>query len=134
MKAYWDASALLALIFNESHSAHAALARAQTREMFAWSWARVEISAGSARRRADDHQRALLDQIVARMHWHELKSSDYPDLARANDTWRLRAADSGHLFAFRRLAQAEPGLSLVCFDTELRAAARAAKLRVWSPR
>lgn len=50
-----------------------------------------------------------------------------------NRRHRLRAADAGHLYYFHRLSLVHPDAQLVCFDTELCAAARAAKLRVWSP-
>lgn len=132
MKAYWDASALLALIFDEPHTEAAVKARSVTAEIFAWSWLGVELAAGCARRRANARQRATADHFLARAFWHELLPSDYSAVAARNETWRLRAADAGHLFAFQRLARVDPMITLVCFDRELTAAARAEKLRVWS--
>lgn len=133
MKAYWDASAVLALIFNEPNSAAASLARERTREVYAWSWMRVELAAGCARRRAHAGQRAALDRFLTRTYWIDIPSADFATVASANETWRLRAPDAGHLFALRRLAQVDPSTTLVCFDVELAAAARAEGLRVWSP-
>jgi hypothetical protein len=133
MRAYWDASAVLALIFIEADSKGACSARDQTREVYAWSWMQVELATGLSRRGASPSQADALTRFTERVFWLDLPATDFPAMAKANETWRLRSADAGHLYCFQQAAQILPDLHLVCFDRELSAAARAEKLRVWKP-
>jgi predicted nucleic acid-binding protein len=134
MQAYWDASAALALIFDEVHSPAARKAQTEFAVMTAWSWTRVEIEAGAARRDRSGSRRAAIAAMLSRITWLDLNEYDYSAVITLNLSHRLRASDAGHLFCLRRIQQLDPAIALVCFDTELCAAARAAKLRVWSPR
>ena len=52
---FWDTSALLALVFDEPHSASASEALEATTEFHAWDWLTVEAKASLTRRRASDH-------------------------------------------------------------------------------
>lgn len=133
MQAYWDASAALALIFDEAHSAHARLAQSQFSIATAWSWTRVEIEAGVARRDRTGSYRLHLDALLARIIWFDLNPANYSAAIALNYRHRLRAAGAGHLFCLRQAQKIDATLTLVCFDAELCAAARAEKLRVWSP-
>lgn len=134
MQAYWDASAALALVFEEIHSAAARKAQTEFAVMTAWSWTRVEIEAGAARRDRSGSRRAAIAAMLSRITWLKLDEHDYPAIITLNQSHRLRAADAGHLFCLRRIHQLDSTVTLVCFDADLCAAARAAKIRVWSPR
>jgi hypothetical protein len=133
MRAYWDASAVLALIFIEADSKVASIARDRTSEVYAWSWMQVELAAGLSRRGASTAQADALARFTERVFWLDLPATDFPAITKANETWRLRSADAGHLYCFQRAAQIFSDLQLVCFDRELGVAARAEKLRVWKP-
>lgn len=132
MHAYWDASAALALIFREPHTAVALRAQEECTSAVAWSWGRVEIEAGIARRGGPRFDRAGVDAMLSRMSWMELGNADWPAVIELNKRHGLRAADVGHLYCMRRLSRLDPALTLVCFDEELVRAARREKLRVWS--
>jgi predicted nucleic acid-binding protein len=133
MNLFWDTSALVALLFREPHSAEAEQARAATTSGHAWRWIRVEASAAMSRRGAPDERWARLEELVGGLHLIDLPPADLDILCRANRTWRLRAADAGHLHCFRRAAYAMPDLQLVTFDDEMIAAARAHGLPLWQP-
>lgn len=69
MYAYWDASAALALIFTEPHTAAAVRAQAECATAVAWSWGRVEIEAGIARRGGPRFDRSGVEVMWERMCW-----------------------------------------------------------------
>lgn len=133
MRAYWDTSALLALLFDEPLTARARSARALFTENHAWSWLRIEAEAGAVRRDPGESWRAFLDPLLLATHWLEIPPAEHPAVLALNRRHRLRAAAAGHLYCFKRLSLVHPTAQLVCFDAELCAAARAEKLRVWSP-
>jgi predicted nucleic acid-binding protein len=133
MRAYWDTSALLALLFDEPHTARARTASALCTEIHSWSWLRIEAEAGASRREPSEIWRASLDPLLRTVRWLEISPSEHSSLLTLNRRHRLRAADAGHLYCFSRLSLVHPQAQLVCFDAELCAAARAEKLRVWSP-
>jgi uncharacterized protein with PIN domain len=132
MVLFWDTSAVLALVVREPHSADALRAAAQASESYAWRWLRVEASAGLARRGATDDQWRRLGDVLEVLWYVDIPPARSADLATANRAWRLRAADAGHFFAYRQLATVFPGIQMVCFDREMRAAAGAAGLPLWS--
>jgi hypothetical protein len=133
MVLFWDTSAVLAMVVQEPHSAAALQAAGQATQSYAWRWLEVEASAGLARRRATAEQWRGLDRIVAALSYADIPPARLTDVARENRVWRLRAADAGHLFCFRQLSIVFPGIRMVCFDTEICAAVRAARLPLWSP-
>jgi predicted nucleic acid-binding protein len=133
MIAYWDTSAVIALIFSEEHSAAAELAKKTTTQYYAWHWLHVEACCAIERRRGGSSAHAKLKLWCADATWLDLPVADHPALLAFNQRHRLRAADAGHLHCFQRAAHVLPDLVLVSFDAELTAAARAEKLRVFSP-
>jgi predicted nucleic acid-binding protein len=133
MNLFWDTSALVALLFEEPHSAEAERARASTTTGHAWRWIRVEAAAAMSRRDASDERWARMEGLLASLRLIDLSPDDLDVLCRVNRTWRLRAADAGHLHCFRRAAYAMPDLQLVTFDDEMVAAARTHGLPLWQP-
>lgn len=127
---YWDTSALIGILFQESHTPAALKARNEGKRWLGWSWMQIEAHAAVARRggRASDFKslRLLLDQF----EFLSFGSIEYPDLKKLLDRHRLRSADAGHLFCLLKAKKLVPGLSFVCFDAELNraAAAEGAKL------
>jgi predicted nucleic acid-binding protein len=134
MLAYWDTSAVAALIYPEAHSPLAKEANSLTTRSFAWRWMRVEIECALTRRGCAADQRDRLEAWLSVFTWLDLAPVEHPGLVELNRRHRLRAAYAGHLFVFRRTAEIVGDLTLVSFDAELLAAARAERLRVWSPR
>lgn len=133
MNLFWDTSALAALLFEEPRSGEAALASAATTIGHAWRWIRVEAAAALARRGASEERWKRLEDLLASLRFADLAPADLDAVCRANRTWRLRAADAGHLHCFRRAAYAMPDLQLVSFDEEMLAVARATGLQIWQP-
>lgn len=133
MVLFWDTSAVLALVMQEPHSAEAMAAAAWATESYAWRWLRVEAAAGLARRRATDEHWRRLEEVLAVLWDVDIPPARFGEVAAANRAWRLRAADAGHLFCFRQLTTVFPGIQMVCFDAEIRAAADLARLPLWSP-
>lgn len=133
MIAYWDTSALLSLVFNEVHTPDALRANAIATTNYAWRWMEIEARAGLLRRRASEAAWAELQLHLNSMTWLDLPATEHPALLALNQRHRLRAVDAGHLHCFQRAARVLPDLTLVCFDAELTAAARAEKLRVFAP-
>jgi uncharacterized protein with PIN domain len=133
MVLFWDTSAVLAMVVVEPHSAAALQAAGQATQSYAWRWLEVEAAAGLARRRATDEQWRGLDSVLAALSHVDIPPVRLADIARENRAWRLRAADAGHFFCFRQLSTVFPGIQMVCFDTEICAAVRAAGLSLWAP-
>jgi len=133
MVLFWDTSAVLALVVQEPHATEAMEAAAQATESSAGRWLRVEAAAGLARRRATDEHWRRLEEVLSVFWDVDIPPPRFGDVATANRAWRLRAADAGHLFCFRQLTTVFPGMQMVCFDAEIRAAAGAAGLPLWSP-
>jgi hypothetical protein len=133
MIAYWDTSALLALVFKEIHTPAALQANATATANYAWRWLEVEARAGLLRRRATESAWAELQVHLHSITWLDLPVADHPALLALNQRHRLRAADAGHLHCFQRAAHVLPDLVLVSFDAELTAAARSEKLRLFAP-
>ena len=131
MRLLWDASATLALIFEETFTADAAEAWEAAVESHAWRWMEVEAEAAVVRRRATDEQKQKLREVLAGFEWSSIPESEFPALCEFNRPLRLRSADAGHLFCCERLARAIPELTLVSFDDEMLAAARKLRLRIW---
>jgi len=134
MISYWDTSAAVALFFNEPHTAEAVRARALFTTAYMWSWGRVEMETACLRRAGAATRLASIRAFAADVSFHPIEPGELPAVLALNLRHRLRASDAGHLFCFQQISLVHPSAQLVCFDAELCAAARAAKLRVWPPR
>ena len=133
MIAYWDTSAVIALIFTETHSRLAEVAKIASSQYYAWRWLHVEAHCAIERRRGVPVAHAKLSLWCSEVKWLDLPATEHPGLLTLNQRHRLRAAAAGHLHCFRRAAHVLPDLTLVCFDDEFNAAARAEKLCVFAP-
>jgi len=131
MNAFWDTSAVLALVFEEEASAAAVEAWSASDVDYAWSWMKAEAISGTARRGATPEQWKSLNRLLASFYYADITSEQIEALCRANREWRLRAGDAGHLFCFQRISRVLPDAALVCFDEEINSAADALSLRRW---
>jgi len=131
MNAFWDTSAVLALIFQEPHTAQAQKAATEVTVAYAWWWLEVEAWSGVVRRNGNNEQRAACRQALNAFAWVNFPRSKTQDLLGFNAKHGLRAADAGHLFCFKELSHAVPGLNLVSFDREMIKAAKREGLLVW---
>lgn len=120
MDLFWETSAVVPLIFQESHSPQARKAYGLANSFFAWDWMQVETEAALARQQARERDWHLWSEIRALFQWIHLPPGEWTEIQKINRTWRLRAADAAHLYAYRRAASILPNLQLVTFDQEQR--------------
>jgi len=123
MDGFWDTSAVVPLIFRETHSPNAQAAFRQADSFFAWDWMQVETEAALARRHARERDWRSWTELRGLFQWVHLPSGEWPEIQKLNRIWRLRAADAAHLYAFRRVSAILPELRLVTFDDEQRSLA-----------
>lgn len=125
---YWDASAILAVLFDEEHSKEAALIAQENALHLISSLGYAESCAVLSR---IQRERLLSDILVRAAFdalengiWRRLNLSptwkDCRDLGRK---WPLRGADLWHLATARRLQKEIPELILFTFDERLKSAA-----------
>ena len=123
MESFWDTSAVVPLIFRENHSSKAQTAYGQADSFFAWDWMQMETEAALARQQARERDWKKWSEIRALFQWIHLPTGEWPEIQKWNRSWRLRAADAAHLYAFRRVSAILPDLYLVSFDDEQRSLA-----------
>ena len=123
MDGFWDTSAVVPLIFREIHSPRAEAAFRQAESFFAWDWMQMETEAALARRQARDRDWKSWADLRGLFQWIHLPPGEWPEIQKLNRSWRLRAADAAHLYAFQRVSALLPHLRLVTFDEEQRALA-----------
>jgi predicted nucleic acid-binding protein len=133
MIAYWDTSAVLALILQEPHSPEAVRASEIVTLNYAWDWLRVEAESGLRRRQATEESFEALARHLQSFRWISLGRADFPAINSLNARHRLRAADAGHLYCLKQAAHILPEIRFVGFDRELTAAVQAEHLPVWTP-
>ena len=136
---YWDASALVPLVIQETHTKRVRAWLERDPAIVTWAWTRVEI-AGAVERRTRDgsltpaQRRVVLDRFHALAEtWDEVtdiiavRAKAMPILTRH----ALRAADAAQLGAALLIAESpDAGVDFVCLDERLAAAAEREGLRV----
>ncbi len=132
MNAFWDTSAVLALLFEEPHSAKAVEAARRATASYAWAWLEVETWAGFHRRGGTRTQEASCKRLLSDFSWISFPPEKHPALLALNRRHRLRAGDIGHLYCLRELSRAVGNLTLVCFDEEIVRSARKEGIAVFS--
>ncbi len=123
MKAFFDTSAIVPLIFREPHSAKATKAWEESEFRLGWHWLRVEAEAALVRRKGGADAWNLWRTIEASLHWTEPDGDWLGHLKAFNRGVGLRAADAGHLYVMESCARALPDLVLITFDLEMAQAA-----------
>lgn len=126
---YWDSSAVLSAVFQDSHSVRAtAAAKRPGLHLFsALAWA--EVHAVIAR---IERERVLARVLVEAAReavelgpWRPLNVSPEWGLMRdLSRRWELRGTDLWHLSAAKTLQPELPGLKVLTFDSRLAAASR----------
>jgi predicted nucleic acid-binding protein len=124
VKTFWDASAVVPLLFEEKNTATAEEIILGSEQVFAWEWMWVEVEAALVRRKGNSGDWN---------HWNQIRNRFigvvYPDpfmesLLTFNRQLGLRAADAGHVYVFETLTQDLPDLHMVTFDREMAAAVK----------
>lgn len=133
MHLFWDTSAILALIFDEAHSEQARQASGMATRSLAWNWLKAEAWSGLVRRKAERIDIDKLISLLDAIEYLNIEPSHVDDICSFNRSWRLRAADTGHLFCFQQASFVLPDLQLVCFDEEMTAVARKEGFLLWTP-
>ncbi len=132
MHAYWDTSAVVALIYEEEHSVAAQRASVATRAIYMWEWGRVEAEAALLRRGAEKQDWRYLDEIFSAITWISTDRKFLDAVRRSNQDWKLRTMDAAHLEVTRRLVESISELVLVSFDVEMVTAAKQLGVVVFS--
>ncbi|MGA6926089.1 MAG: type II toxin-antitoxin system VapC family toxin [Desulfosarcina sp.] len=122
--AYWDASAVLSILFKDSHS-DAALQWAQRDcAHFISTLAYAEVCAVMARMKREKILSVPLVKVsfesLDQGPWRRLSIlPDWEITKEVADKWKLRGADLWHLAAAKTLQRELPELILITFDTRL---------------
>jgi len=130
---YWDASAIVSVLFKDRSSARAFKWAARDGVHLLSSLAYAETCAVISRLK---RERILADVLIQAaletLHqgpWRRLNSSpDWKLVALLADKWSLRGADLWHLAAAKSLQSEFPELVLLTYDARLRAAAEGERL------
>ncbi len=130
---YWDASAILALIFQEPHTSAARKAHIATDKNYSWNWMEMEAHGAVMRRTAAPEDLKLLNHYLSFFDFLgiEPQAGHHAMVRKLLDKHRLRAADAGHLFCLLQLRKVQPDVTFVCFDKELVRAAKKEGIRVF---
>lgn len=126
---YWDASAVLSLLFPDGHSRAARACAAQEVENMLSSFALAEIYAVLERaRKSGARSEAVIAESKRRLvrgRWRYVRIS--PRRAMLQELapkYALNSADLWHLSLAKALNEERPGLRLLSFDAKLVEAAR----------
>ena len=139
---YWDASAIVPLLVQESASEWAYSHIKSDGSVVTWYWTVVEIRSAIERRMREGQlprpdYRRLVDRLNAlASEWDEVADGLAVRQQAVNLLGRhaLRAADAGQLAAAQLVAEHNPAsLEFVCLDRRLSEAAEREGFRVLSP-
>jgi uncharacterized protein len=130
---YWDSSALVPIILEESHSSVMRERLGEDPGIVAWWGTQVEVASAIAREeRRGFATEEQAEQAIARLRslsekWHEVEpcAAVRDTAVRLLRTHPLRAADALQLAAAVVAAEHRPdGLPFICLDERLQRAAR----------
>ncbi|MEX2606634.1 MAG: hypothetical protein WD708_04750 [Kiritimatiellia bacterium] len=124
MKLYYDTSAWIPLILQESASLRMWEIKLTASEIWAWQWMKVETEATLTRRQASPECWRNWYLLKTEVNWVELDVHELETLCSFNRALKLRAADAGHLFVFDRIFSELPDLLLLTLDKEMSVAAK----------
>lgn len=134
---YWDASALVPLVVEESRTDELRALLSQESHVVTWAWSWVEVASAVERRTGDGQlsrrqRRGTLDRFTELADACD-EVTDVMAVRRQAlsllGRHPLRAADAGQLGAALLVAQGGTGLPFVCLDTRLAEAAEREGLR-----
>ena len=126
---YWDASAILSVLFQDSHSAVARPLAQKDGFHLISTLAYAETCAVIARLKRENVLANVLIksafEVLKRGPWRQLTfSPDWEIVYSLSNKWPLRGADLWHLAIAKSLHSQLPELSLLTFDARLREAAK----------
>jgi predicted nucleic acid-binding protein len=128
---FWDTSAFVSLFYEEPFTERAAAARGLAERRFAWDWLVLESWSAFVCRRSSERQRRARRSLLNRFAYLTLEPRHRTEMQRLIQRHRLRTADAGHLLCLKQARQLHRETVFVCCDTDLVAAARAERIRVW---
>ncbi len=128
---YWDTSALIGIVFQESHTPAALKARDEGKRWLGWDWMQIEAHAAVARRGGKSADFKSLRLLLDQFEFLSFGRGEYPDLMKILGKHRLRSAGAGHLFCLLKAKKLVRDLAFVCFDAELNRAAEAEGVRLF---
>lgn len=129
---FWDTSALVSLLLQESASKTAHKAMGEGGLFLAWEWIQMEAYSALTRRGASPAEFKELASVLGLFQFLSLDVRDYPEIQAVLKKHKLRTADGGHLFCLKKAKRFRPDVRFVCFDEELLEAAGAEKIKVFS--
>ena len=126
---YWDSSAVLSALFQDTHSAEASKRARGSEVHFLSTLTWAEVLAVIAR---VERERVLAKVLVAAARealdtgpWRSLNAvPDWKLVGQLSAKWPLRGADLWHLAVAKGLQADLPELTVMSYDTRLLAAAR----------
>ena len=130
---YWDASAILSVIFKDKHSDLARNGAESEAIHFISSLAYAEVCAVISRMQREKRLADLLIEagfdVLDRGPWRPITISPSWQITKALSVkWSLRGADLWHLAAAKSLQKEFPEVALITFDSKLEKAARGESL------
>lgn len=133
MVVYWDASAILSVLFKDSHSDSALKWAKIDCVHFISTLAYAEVCAVIARMKRENILSDPLVKVsfdsVDQGPWRRLSIlPDWEITKRLSDKWKLRGADLWHLASAKTLQGELPEMVLITFDTRLMEASNGEKL------
>ena len=125
---YWDASAILPVLFADEHSDKVREWLNQEGVHLISSLASAEVCAVISRIKRERCMAGVLEdaayEVLESGPWRRVYIlPDYEDMKHLAHTWPLRGADLWHLATARALKREIPELALLTFDKRLQAAA-----------
>jgi predicted nucleic acid-binding protein len=123
MNVFFDTSAVVPLVLNETHSEASKAVWEKTATAWAWEWMRVEGEAALIRRVTTAPSWNMWRVVLGEFRLLGLTSTLHVSLCAFNRGVGLRAADAAHLFVFDRLLAHVPDARLLTFDEEMATAA-----------
>ncbi len=130
---YWDASAILSVLFKDSHSDVATNWAEKDAVHFLTTLAYAEVCAVTSRMQKEMVLSDLLIEagfeFLHQGPWRRLAISPEWDITRElSEKWFLRGADLWHLATAKSLQKEFPELIMLTFDSRLEAAANKEEL------
>lgn len=126
---YWDASAVLSVLFRDVHSPTArewaAMEGVHFLSSLAWSEVCAVIFRMEKERIIGEHLVNAAREALRRGPWRRLSGvPDWEITENLSRSWMLRGADLWHLALVKRLLEELPDLMLLTFDVKLEQAAK----------
>jgi len=116
---FWDTSAIVPLLVEETRSALAGEIWKRTTVAFAWEWILVEVDSALTRRDADPDAWRMWHTVEPSLDIARFQDDELMRLRSMNRSLGLRSAAAGPVYFLEKLSAQLPGFHLVTFDREM---------------